>query len=215
MKNVAFLIASGLLMFSCSNEKNQTEEDIQTEKEEIQETVSDSTPDAEWNGEYMKIKDEEEPKVKRKSQGSDFYSMGRVDLKIGENQVDFKLFERKKNALTFTNESITAFIRSAFNEDIKVRFKKKDIVINHKGKYKADPSEKANNSFSMTILAGEQGKQKEYTLESGEAEIIAFSPRLGTLEMKIKSIFVKKDGTKQNGEGMIKMNFENAVMTAI
>jgi len=212
MRSVTLIIVSVFLMYSCSNEETQ---ENTTEKEEVQDLKSDSLPDAEWNGEYMKIKDETEPKVTRQSQGSDFYSMGRVDMKIGENLVDFSIFERKKNALVFTNESITAFIKSAFDEDITLKFKKKDIVINHKGKYKADPSEKANNSFSMSILAGEKDHQKEYTIENGEAEILHFSPRLGTLEVKIKGDFLKKDGSKQKGEGMIKMNFESAVMTAM
>ncbi len=214
MRNVAFLISVVFLTFSCTSEeipKSKETDSITQEKE----TPADSLPDSEWNGEYMRIKNEEEPKIKRKSQGSDFYSMGRVDLKIGNNKVDFNLFERKRNSLTFTNESITAFIKSAFDEDIKIQFKKNDIILKHKGKYKADPSGKAQNSFSMTIKAGEENQHKEYTIESGEAEIISFSPRLGTLEVKINGSFLKKDGSKQKGEGMIKMNFEEAVMTAI
>lgn len=215
MKSVALLIGVLFLMISCSNEETSKENGTNLEKKVAKEKNLDSLPDAEWNGEYMKIKDEEEPKIKRKSQGSDFYSMGRVDLKIGDNKIDFKLFERKRNALVFTNESITALITSAFNESIKIRFQKKDIVIHHKDKYKVDPSEKANKSFSMHLNVGEKGKQKEYNIENGEAEIISFSPRLGTLEIKIKGTFIDGQDAKQKGEGMIKMNFEEAVMTAI
>lgn len=214
MRSVAFLISGMFLFYSCTNEESK---EIKGEdaKKEVEKSISDDSPETEWNGEYMRIKEDDEPKIKRKSQGSDFYSMGRVSIVIGKDSVDFKLFEKKKNSLTFTNESITAFVRSAFEEDLHFRFKKKDIVVKHKGKYKADPSGKENNSIAMTIKAGERDQHKEYTLESGEVEIIHFSPRLGDIEMKINGIFTDKEGKKEKGQGMIKMNFEEAVMTAI
>lgn len=214
MKNIAFLIGGVFLFFSCVNEDAKLRTEEKSKNEEVGKTSSDSLPDAEWNGEYMKIKDGDEPKIKRKSQGSDFYSMGSAKFTIGENTIVYNLFERKKNVLTFTNQSITAFIKSAFDEDIKVNFKKNDIVVNFKGKYKADPSEKANNSFNLTINSGEKGQQKEYSLQNGEADLIQFSPRLGMLEMEVTGTFVDENGKKEKGEGTIKMNFEHAVMTA-
>lgn len=214
MKNVAFLIGGIFLFFSCVNDETKVNPDEKTQNEEPNSQSVDGLPDAKWNGEYMKVKDAEEPKIKRKSLGSDFYSMGRVDIIIDNDSVDFKLFERKKNVLTFTNGSITTFIRSAFEEDVKVIFKKNDIVVNHKGKYKVDPTGKANNSVLMTIKAGERGQHKEYTLESGQIEIIHFSPRLGDIEMKIDGTFKDSNGVSKKGKGMIKMNFEEAVMTA-
>lgn len=215
MRSVAFLIGGIFLFFSCTNEKTSDNKENDLKDVESKETVADSLPETEWNGEYMRIKDEDEPKITQKSQGSNFYSMGRVKLNIGDDLVDFSLFERKKNVLTFTNGSITAFIRSAFSEDINLKFKKNDIVLKHKRKYKADPSGEANNSFLMTIKAGERGKHKEYTLESGEAEIVHFSPRLGTLDVKVKGTFVMEDGSKKKGEGTLNMKFEEAVMTAM
>jgi len=215
MKNIAFLIGGLFLLFSCTNEETKENKEVESKSEVVQGIAKDSLPEAKWNGEYMKIQDGDEPKIKRKSQGSDFYSMGRVDIDIENDNVDFKLFERKKNGLTFTNGSITAFIRSAFGEDIKVVFKKKDIVINHKGKYKVDTSGKANNSVLMTIKAGERNQHKEYTLESGEIEIIHFSPRLGDIEMKIDGTFKDAEGVNKKGKGIININFEKAVMTAM
>ena len=214
MRTLAFLISGVFLIFSCTHQETEDEKNSETKKEELKKLTADSLPDAKWNGEYMKIDDGDEPKIKKKSLGSDFYSMGNVKLNIGKDLVEFKLFERKKNALTFTNGSITAFIKSAFNEDVHISFKKNDIILKHLGKYKADPTGKANNSFKMSIKAGETDQQKEYTLESGEAEILHFSPRMGTLEVKIIGTFSAKDGTKQKGEGTIKMNFEQAIMTA-
>lgn len=215
MKNIAFLISGIFLFFSCVNEDTKKSKEENSKKEEVGKSSADSLPETEWNGEYLKIKDGDEPKIKRKSQGSDFYSMGRVSLIIEKDSVDFKLFEKKKNLLTFTNGSITTFIKSAFNEDIKVQFKKNDIVVNHKGKYKVDTSGKANNSVAMTIKAGEHDQHKEYSLESGEVEIIHFSPRLGDIEMKINGIFKDDKGVNKKGQGIIKMNFEEAVMTAM
>src|SRR5690554_1592970 len=215
MRSLAFLMISMFLFFSCTNEKNENRNNDDNSKEMVQEKqLKDSFPDAKWNGEYMKIDDGSKPKIKRKSQGSDFYSMGSVKLNIGDDLVDFKLFERKKNALSFTNRSITAFIRSAFNEDLNMKFKKEDIIIHHKGKYKVDPTGEADNSVKMSIKHGKKDQQREYTLESGVVEIIHFSPRVATLELKIKGLFVSKDGKKHDGEGTIKMNFEHAVMTA-
>ncbi|WP_107037387.1 hypothetical protein [Brumimicrobium mesophilum] len=215
MKNIAFLIGGIFLFFSCVNEESKKNNEENSENKGIEQSSTDSLPETEWNGEYLKIKDGDEPKIKRKSQGSDFYSMGRVEIKIEKDSVDFKLFERKKNVLTFTNESITAFVRSAFEEDVKVVFRKKDIVVNHKGKYKVDASGKANNSVLMTIKAGEKSQQKEFTMESGIIEIIHFSPKLGLLELKIDGTFKDSKGASKKGGGMIKMNFEEAVMTAV
>lgn len=216
MRSLAFLISGVVLFFSCTNEESgeHKNKDSEKEEEEVSTPKTDSLPELKWNGEYLQIEDGDEPKIKRKSQGSDFYSMGNVNIKIGNDHVEFKLFERKRNVLSFTNGSITAFIQSAFNEDIHLVFKKSDIILKHQGKYKADPSGKAINSVKMSIKSGEKGKQKEYTLESGEVELIHFSPRLALLELKIKGTFSTKDGTKEKGEGTLKMNFEQAVMTA-
>lgn len=216
MRSLIFvLISSIFLLLSCKNESvKQDEENDGVKKHENESTnVIDDLPAAEWNGEYMKIDVDEEPKIKRKSQGSDFYSMGRVDFKIGKNIVDFKLFERKKNALTFTNNSVNAIIKSAFQEDLHVHFRKENILHNYKGKYKVDPTGKSNKSFRMEVVAGEKNQQKKYILESGEAEFIAFSPRLGTFEIKIDGTFSLEDGSEQKGEGSINMRFEDAVMT--
>lgn len=135
MRSLFFLIGVVILLSSCNTENTEESAKSKTSQKEKSEepAVIDSLPDATWNGEYMKIDDEEEPKIKRKSQGSDFYNMGRVDLKIGEEHIDFKLFERKRNALTFTNNSINAIIKSAFNEDLHVHFKKKALCSIIKG----------------------------------------------------------------------------------
>jgi hypothetical protein len=213
MRSLVLLFACVFFFFSCQDKAGDKDLNGVQEKQETKK--ADSLPEGKWNGEYLKIDDGEEPKIKRKSQGSDFYSMGRVQLNIGDDLVEFNLFERKKNVLTFTNNSITAFIKSAFNEDVHLYFKKNSIVTHHKGKYKADPSGKTNNSIKMTIKSGEKDQQTEYVLENGEAEILHFSPRLGTLEVKINGTFSTKDGQKHKGEGIIKMNFEGAVMTTM
>jgi len=213
MRGLALLISGMFLFFSCQNGEEEKSFNEVNSFEDQQTLNGDSLPEGKWNGEYLKIEDKQEPKVTRKSLGSDFFSMGSLKLTIGDDLVEFNLFERKKNILTFTNGSITAFIKSAFNEDAHIYFNKKDIVINHKGKYKADPSGKANNSIKMMIKAGEGDQKQEYILESGEAEILHFSPRLGTLEVKIDGVFSNEDGTKQKGKGRIKMNFEQATMT--
>ena len=157
--------------------------------------------------------DEAELKPRKKSLGSDFFSMGKLKIDMEEDVIEFDLFERKKNILTFTNASITAFIRSAFNEDVHLYFKKNNIVTHHKGKYKVDPSGEANNSVRMVIQSEKDGQSISYQMETGEVEILNFSPRLGTLEATIKGTFSNAKGEKQKGEGTLKMNFEGATMT--
>jgi len=211
MKKIAFLISGIFFISSCTSEQKIEGENVASQKEEVTTAAekADDLPEAKWNGEYLKVVDGDEPKIKRKSQGSDFYSMGNVSLIIEGDSIKFKLFERKKNVLTFTTERINAFIKSAFNEDVHLTFKKTDIVTQHKGEYKADPTGKSMNSVKMTVISGE----KEYSLQDGVVEIISFSPRLGTLELKIDGTFKAKDGSKKQGKGAIKMNFEHAVMT--
>lgn len=215
MKNAFFILFTMAFFFSCTNEKATDEKTTENDNKSASEvTTVDSLPDAKWNGEYMKIDSAEKKENKRKSRGSEFYSMGSVKLSIGDKAHDITVFERKKNGLTFTTESIQAFITSAYNENIKIRFNKQKIVTEHRVKYTADPTEQANQSFSMTINMGDQEKDQEYRMEKGTAEILDFSPRTGVLHVMFEGTFTDKDGNKQKGKGAIKMNFEGAVMTA-
>lgn len=208
MKQLVFII-SGLILFSCQNE-----ESTHNQKSNEKVMYTDSLPDAEWNGEYMKIKNPDEPEIKRKSHGSEYFNMGNVALKIGEKEITYINFDKSKTVLSFTGKSINAFITNDQNEQIHLYFKKENIPSNYKGKYKADPEGKSNSSFTMSITSNEEGKKQEYTIQTGEAEITKFSPQLATFELTVKGVFINQEGTKQNGKGKIKMNFENAVMTA-
>src|SRR5690554_3129745 len=139
MRDLVLLTSLIFLLFSCQNEENIEEKNIEKPKIDKTEVITiEDLPEGEWNGEYIKIVDEAELKPRKKSLGSDFFSMGKLKIDMEEDVIEFDLFERKKNILTFTNASITAFIRSAFNEDVHLYFKKNNIVAHHKGKYKVD-----------------------------------------------------------------------------
>src|SRR5690554_7175320 len=107
MKKIAFLISGIFFISSCTSEQKIEGENVASQKEEVTTAAekADDLPEAKWNGEYLKVVDGDEPKIKRKSQGSDFYSMGNVSLIIEGDSIKFKLFERKKNVLTFTTRS--------------------------------------------------------------------------------------------------------------
>ena len=210
MKQLIFFIGVLISFSSCQNKEK--EDALQKNGEKVMTT--DHLPDAEWNGEYMKIKDANEPEVNRKSLGSEYFNMGKVALKIGNNEISYINFTKSKTVLSFSEKSINAFITNDQDEQIHLHFKKENILSNYKGKYKADPKGKSNASFKMSITKNEDGEKQVYTLQSGEAEIIEFSTQIATFVMNLKGIFINEGGTAYKGEGEIKMDFETAVMTA-
>lgn len=211
MRQLIFFITGLVLLCSC---QNNDKEDSDSQKDDEKAMATDSLPEAKWNGEYMKIVDANEPKTSRKSLGSEFFKMGNVELKIGDKEMTYINFVRNKNVLSFTNSSIDAFITSAKNEQIHLHFKKNQIISNYKGKYKADPNGNTNSFFTMSISAREDGDKKEYTLQSGEADLIRFSTQLGIFVLNVKGVFTDKAGVEYKGNGKIKMNFESVVMSA-
>ncbi|PKR81917.1 hypothetical protein CW751_00855 [Brumimicrobium salinarum] len=215
MKKIVFIFCAVQILVSCTNERNHKEEVKKESEKTVKETENgnlDSLPNAKWNGEYMKIEDTDEPPRRKQSLGSEYFNMGKVDFKIGEYHLDIKMFKKKKNILTFTTQSVTALIKSAFNDQIKLHFVKENIVSQPKGKFIVDSKQQKNKSVSMTLKTG---NNQSFVLEEGEGEIIEFSPRLGTLNVKIKGVFIDKNGEKHKGTGKINMNFEGATMTAI
>lgn len=215
MRQLVFIISGLILFYSCQNKEND-KEDVLNQEDSAKVMITDSLPDAEWNGEYMKIKDADEPDINRKSIGSEYYKIGNVTLKIGNQELTFINFLGKKNVLSFTKKSITAFITSGQNEQIHLQFYKEEIRSNYKGKYRVDPDSKGktNATFTMTVKTNEKGKKQEYTLETGKAEMIKFTPELGAFVMNVKGNFTDQNGIKYEGKGEIKMNFENVAMTA-
>lgn len=212
MKKIAILTFGIFLFISC---QNNSEEQYQEEDTELEIMTVDSLPEAKWNGEYMKIVNEEDTKrTKRQSYGSDMYSMGTMKLFIENDTINFTTYERQKNVLTFTTSSIRAFVRSAFEEDVHFHFRKNNIVTKASGKYKADPSGKENNAVTMTVKARVNSEMKEYTLENGEVEILNFDPKLAKLKLKIKGTFKTINGESKKGTGEIDILFEEAFMTA-
>lgn len=221
MKKIAFLIGGVMILWAC---KSENKSDDSQEKEgqrvensdDFQQELADTALKTKWNGEYLKVQDEEEEKkVTRKSLGSDFYSMGKVDLEIGGENIVFDLFEKKKNVLTFTTETINAFISSAFSESINVKFKKKEVFKKAKGEYSFDADLSKNKSMNMKLERVGKEKNKTYTMVSGKANILDFSPRIGTLELNLEGVFEDNEGNQYNGSGRIKMRFEEAIMTAL
>jgi hypothetical protein len=55
----------------------------------------------------------------------------------------------------------------------------------------------------MSILAGEKDHQKDYAIENGEAEILHFSPRLGTLEFTVLSLKCEYQARSIEGFGFL------------
>ena len=204
MKQLVFIIGGFFLFFSCQNntQNNASKEEVMT---------LDSLPDAEWNGEYMKIESPDEPNIKTKSRGSEIYNLGKVELSIDDREFTFITFIRNKNILSFNKNSITAFITNGRSEQIQLSFNKEQIQSKYKGQYTTS----SNPSFSMLVEVREEGKNKEYTLKNGAAEIVKFSPQAGTFVVDFKGTFVDKDNEKHTGQGKIKMKFENVAMTAV
>lgn len=95
MKQMVFVIGGIILIYSCQN-KGKDKGDISGKKSGKKIMTIDSLPEAKWNGEYMKIKDADEPKIERKSIGSEYYNMGNVALKIGKKEITYTNFTKSK-----------------------------------------------------------------------------------------------------------------------
>ncbi len=203
MRQLVFIIGGIILFYSCQNKEqnNDGNKEVMT---------LDSLPNAKWNGEYMKIESSDEPDIKTKSSGSEIYNMGKVELKIADKEFEFIDFIRNKNVLSFSKNSITAFITNGKSEQIQLNFKKNEILSKYKGQYTIGSSP----FFSMQVTVKEEGEFMRYTLENGEAEIVKFSPQVGNFVIHLKGIFVDKNNGKHKGHADIKMKFENVAMTA-
>lgn len=202
------LICAVLFMTSCKGETKSGD----TQDAEVKATVTDSLPEGEWNGEYMKIRDpDDENRPKRQSFGSDFLNLGNVNIDLESETLNIDLFEGKKNALSFHTNMIKALIKSHTNEYIELEFRKKGIFGNYKGKYNAASSSKTENGVQLNIKTGKDNI-KEYNLTSGTVEILDFSPQNGILEANIDGEFKAQDGSQIKGKGKIKMSFDIHVM---
>ena len=201
------LLGMGIFLVSCrSNEASETS------SEKVKITHYDSLPEGKWNGEYIEIVDEDRPEIKRKSLGSDFYNMGKAHIEIDGDSLDFRTFEKKRNVLSFTKTRIKAFIQNAFNERVVIQFNKKGIDTNFKGKYKGAMNNDGNQTFTLTVFKNVDGKEVEYQLQSGSAELIDFQPRLGNFEFTVKGRLISEEGTELPIEVDINIRFEEAIM---
>lgn len=211
MKNLTVLLMVLFALVACTT---NSKEENSIDSEDIETTTVDSLPEGKWNGEYLKIEREEGLKRKKQSLGSEFYSMGSGHFLIDTDSIHFKLFEKKKNVLSFNNGSITALVKNAFNDGFKVVFKKDKIVNNSKGNYSVDKNGLKDKSVNMTFQTVLDGKAMELTLINGSVELIDFNPRLANLEFKISNgVLQNEEGIEHKMNGSIKMRFEHAVMT--
>lgn len=209
MKKIVFVFSLVFLIFSCKNDKNKS----QNSDGNIDLHTIDNLPEGEWNGEYIKIKDEDEgERIKKQSLGSEFYSMGTVKFNLGTDSIDFKLFEKRKNNLTFSETTINAIITSASGDIIKVKFFKNKIIDNHKGNYKAANEATKNQTVSMTLTTQENDTETLYNLSKGTIEILEFNPRLATLEFKMNGTFSTTNGIEKEATGIVDLHFEEAIM---
>lgn len=211
MRQLVFVISGLVLCYSCQN-SNDKEKD-HADKEKIM--LTDSLPDAEWNGEYMKVKDDEDDeKDKRstRSMGSKYYKIGEVNLQIGNHELKFINFLGNRNVLSFTKNSIKAIITNDQNEQIELHLKKEGILSNFKGTYKGSVQGTSNASLTMMVTIEKGGGKKKYNLQSGTGKLIEFSPRNGKFEMDLEGVFTDKSDKKYNGDAEIKIQFENVAM---
>src|SRR5699024_10061771 len=94
-----------LINFSCTNDAKQEKTDS-PEMEEVKPISVDSLPEGKWNGEYIKIENDEEKKKRKRSRGGQFYSMGKTKFSIGSAEFDIKTYDKNGMSLTFTTRSI-------------------------------------------------------------------------------------------------------------
>lgn len=211
MKNLTVLLIVSFALVACNNVSTESKSSV---LDDVEETTVDSLPEGKWNGEYLKIESEDGPKRKKKSLGSEFYSMGSGHFLIDNDSIPFKLFEKKKNVLSFNNGAITALVKNAFKDGFKIVFKKDKIVNNSKDVYSVDPEGVKNKSVSMTFQTIVSDKAVALTLIKGTVELLDFNPRLANLEFNITDgVLQDEEGTTYKISGRIKMRFEQAVMT--
>lgn len=209
MKKFAALTLVASSFFACQNE--QTKE-VSTE-EGVFETTTDSLPEGKWNGEYMRIEDgEKDNRAKKQSFGSEMYSMGTLKFFIDKDTINFTSYTKNKTALVFTTTEIRAFIRSSFNEEVQLFFKKDNIITKGKGKYKADPTGTIKNGVKMTMNVKVNNEQVEYVLENGEIELLEFDPQITKFHALVSGDFKSKSGDIKKGKGEIDILFEEAIM---
>lgn len=215
MKKIVIL-SLGIILFSSCQQGN---EEQQYQKEDLESDVEiitvDSLPDAKWNGEYMKIESQDREKgTRRQSYGADMYNMGTMKIFLnGKDTINFSIYERRKNVLTFNSSNLRLFIRSAFEEDVHLHFQKNNIVTQAKGKYKVDPTQQANNSVFMRIYATVGDEKKEFTMQKGEIEIKNFDVQLSRIELALEGTFITDSGEEIKGSGEMNLLFEESIMT--
>lgn len=213
MINKLLFAFSFILLLSCVNDKKEkTEENTtnQTKKTEMKDSLA-GVPKGDWNGEYYEVDNKKDSaKSGKKSRGAEYFSMGKVVFTFDKQEYEINLFDQKKNAISFSEEHLFAFIRSAFNETVEFRFHGSNMTENVERTYKVDTTETANNSVKLVLNLGQKGEKKRYLLTSGTVEIEKFSSS-GSFEAKIKGTFIDVDGNKYPGNGSVNMRFEMVV----
>lgn len=211
MKKIAFLTLVLFSFFACQNE--QDKEVTTDDKEAAEATTTDSLPEGKWNGEYLKIEDgEKDNRAQKQSFGSEMYSMGTLKFFIEKDTINFTSYAKRKTALIFTTTEVRAFIRSSFNEEVQLFFKKDNIITKGKGKYKADPTGTVKNGVKITMNVKANNEIVEYVLENGEVELINFDPQMSRLHLLVNGGFKNKAGDIKKGNGEIDILFEEAIM---
>ncbi|MBW7868775.1 MAG: hypothetical protein H3C31_10660 [Brumimicrobium sp.] len=199
------IIASITLFFpSCKNETNKN-------KQSTDVLTYDSLPKGKWNGEYIRVKDDAEKKIKKKGNSSEFLHLGEVKLTLDQEIIDITLFEGKLNALSFNSSTINTLIKGTEGEEIQVYFKNNTTILTHyKGDYTADPEQNEKKGVKMIVRLGE----KTYTLTKGNVQIIDFNPQGGIIEFSVKGEFSDTENSTIKGKGNVKMRFETSIRLA-
>lgn len=204
--NKVILTASLFLLCQCTSSPKNKNTKIQAKKDSI---VAQKQK-AKFNGEYLKLPPQKAESKKKESRGigANFYAMGRVKLTLGSSPFEMAIFNREKTVLTFSKRYINTFIKGASGKRIQLHFTGNDLVKNAKGNYKATLAKIPDKStFSMII----EEKDKVMMLEEGTAEIVQFSPKTATFEVKIKGVLSDSKGKKQKVNGTINLKYESVI----
>ena len=216
MINKLLFAFSFILLLSCVNDKKEkTEENTtnQTKKTEMKDSLA-GVPKGDWNGEYYEVDNKRDSaKSGKKSRGAEYFSMGKVVFTFDKQEYEINLFDQKKNAISFSEEHLFAFIRSAFNETVEFYFHAAEITDNALGNYTADTTGSANGTVKLVLNLGQKGEKKRYILTSGNVEIKKFSSQLGSFKAVIKGTFTDQKGNKHQGNGTVNMRFETVVQS--
>ena len=203
MKKV-FILMLVVAATSCDNQQT-------TEK--VEQTTVDSLPEGEWNGEYIEVKDSvaDEKKPKRKSNGSEYYNMGKVEVTVDTVEFSIDLFDRRKNHITIAENSLSMRIKSAQQDYLSIKVAKPGIVSNYPGVYEIDPDGKKSMYSAIDFNRLSSENRMNVTMISGETTLESFSPRLGKVILTAEGTFKDRDGNTFPGKVNINMRFESVV----